>query len=151
MIGEIEATLSARGLAQNTYIVFSSDNGLHMGEHRLMPGKQTAFDTDIRVPLIVVGPNVPAGRSMGELTENIDLCPTFERLAGAPVGANVDGRSLDGAPARAAGAGCGVGRSWSSTTARCSTRATPICPRAGRATPRAMRRCARRRACMWST
>ena len=41
MIGEIEATLRAQGLAQNTYLVFSSDNGLHMGEHRLEPGKLT--------------------------------------------------------------------------------------------------------------
>lgn len=96
MIGEIEATLRAQGLAQNTYLVFSSDNGLHMGEHRLMPGKQTAFDTDIRVPLIVVGPGVPAGGSVSALTENIDLCPTFERLGGAPVGVNVDGHSLAG-------------------------------------------------------
>ena len=96
MIALIEARLAERGLARNTYIVFSSDNGLHMGQHRLMPGKQTAFDTDIRVPLIVVGPGVPAGRTVGAMSENIDLCPTFERLTGAPVGATVDGRSLVG-------------------------------------------------------
>jgi N-acetylglucosamine-6-sulfatase len=59
-----------------------------------MPGKQTAFDTDIRVPLIVVGPGVPADRTVEAMSENIDLCPTFERLAGAPVGPNVDGHSL---------------------------------------------------------
>lgn len=94
LIAEIEATLVARGVARNTYIVFSSDNGLHMGEHRLMPGKQTAFDTDIHVPLIVLGPGVPAGREVAAMTENIDLCPTFERLGGARVGANVDGHSL---------------------------------------------------------
>ena len=56
LIGKIEATLRARGLAQNTYIVFSSDNGYHMGEHLLNPGKMTAFDSDVRVPLIVAGP-----------------------------------------------------------------------------------------------
>ena len=48
----------------NTYIVFSSDNGYHMGDHRLLPGKMTAFDTDIRVPLVVAGPGVPAGRTV---------------------------------------------------------------------------------------
>jgi N-acetylglucosamine-6-sulfatase len=94
MIALIEAELRARGVAKNTYLVFSSDNGLHMGEHRLMPGKQTAFDTDIRVPLIVVGPGVPQGRTVPEMSENIDLCPTFERLAGVPVGPNLDGHSL---------------------------------------------------------
>jgi arylsulfatase A-like enzyme len=94
MIGRLEAELAARGLARNTYIVFSSDNGLHMGEHRLLPGKLTAFDTDINVPLIVTGPGVPAGRTVSRMTENVDLCPSFEQLAGAPVPASVDGRSL---------------------------------------------------------
>ncbi len=56
MIGKIEQTLSADGLAGSTYLVFSSDNGLHTGEYRLMPGKLTAFDTDIRVPLVATGP-----------------------------------------------------------------------------------------------
>jgi N-acetylglucosamine-6-sulfatase len=94
MIARIETVLKAEGLARNTYIVFSSDNGLHMGEHRLLTGKLTAFDTDIRVPLIVTGPGIAAGRTASELVENVDLCPTFERLAGAPVPAASDGRSL---------------------------------------------------------
>ena len=94
MIGEIEQELTAKGLAQNTYIVFSSDNGLHMGEHRLLAGKLTAFDSDIRVPLIVVGPGVPNGRTVTAMTENIDLCPTFEQLGGARIPSSVDGHSL---------------------------------------------------------
>ena len=94
MIGAIEAELKATGTARDTYIVFSSDNGLHMGEHRLEPGKLTAFDTDIRVPLIVTGPGVPSGRVVDAMTENVDLCPSFEQLGGAPVPASADGRSL---------------------------------------------------------
>jgi len=94
MIGTLENELRARGMARNTYFVFSSDNGFHMGEYTLLSGKQTAFDTDIRVPLIVTGPGVPAGRVAGQLTSNIDLAPTFETLAGLPVPADVDGRSL---------------------------------------------------------
>jgi N-acetylglucosamine-6-sulfatase len=96
LIAGIEDALVARGEARDTYIVFSSDNGLHMGEYRLLPGKQTAFDTDIRVPLIVAGPGVPAGRTVSAMAENIDLCPTFEQLGGARVGAGVDGHSLNG-------------------------------------------------------
>jgi len=92
MIGELEAELRARGLAR----VFSSDNGYHMGEYTLYSGKQTAFDTDIHVPLIVAGPGVPAGRVASQLTSNIDLAPTFETLAGLPVPADVDGHSLAG-------------------------------------------------------
>jgi arylsulfatase A-like enzyme len=94
MIGNIEATLQARGLADNTYIVFSSDNGYHMGEHRLLPGKMTAFDSDIRVPLVVAGPGVTAGASTTRIAQNIDLRPTFDGIAGAPVSRSVDGHSL---------------------------------------------------------
>jgi N-acetylglucosamine-6-sulfatase len=94
MIASIERELRATGVAGNTYIVFSSDNGYHMGEYRLAPGKQTAFDTDINVPLIVSGPNVPAGRTVTDLASNIDLAPTFEQLAGVTIRKTIDGHSL---------------------------------------------------------
>ena len=96
MIGGLENELRAKGLDRNTYFVFSSDNGFHLGEHRLSSGKQTAFETDISVPLIVSGPGVPAGRDVSQLTSSIDLAPTFETLAGLPVPAGVDGHSLAG-------------------------------------------------------
>jgi N-acetylglucosamine-6-sulfatase len=94
MIGELQQAVAAIGAADNTYFVFSSDNGYHMGEYRLMPGKMTAYDTDIHVPLIVTGPGVPPGRTVDEIVQNIDLCPTFAELGFAPTPANVDGRSL---------------------------------------------------------
>lgn len=94
LVEHLRATLQASGVAQDTYLIFSSDNGFHMGEYRLMPGKQTAFDTDIHVPLIVSGPGVPAGRVEDRLASNIDLAPTFETLAGARVPSTVDGVSL---------------------------------------------------------
>ncbi len=94
MIGELQAAVAAIGQEKNTYFIFSSDNGYHMGEHRLMPGKMTAYDTDIHVPLIITGPGVLAGRIVEEITENIDLCPTFTELGGAAAPAAVDGRSL---------------------------------------------------------
>jgi N-acetylglucosamine-6-sulfatase len=94
MIGDLMAVLAASGLDKNTYVIFSSDNGYHMGEHTLMAGKQTAFDTDINVPLIVVGPGVPAGVVDDHIVENIDLCPTFAELGGAPALPTADGHSL---------------------------------------------------------
>jgi N-acetylglucosamine-6-sulfatase len=94
MIGDLQAAVAAIGKERNTYFVFSSDNGLHMGEHRLRPGKMTAFDSDIHVPLIVTGPMVPAGHTVNEVVENIDLCPTFTELTGAATPSNIDGRSL---------------------------------------------------------
>ncbi len=94
MIGQLQAEVRALGVADNTYFVFSSDNGFHLGEHNLRAGKQTAFDTDILVPLIVTGPGVPAGSSVSKLTQNIDLAPTFAELSGAAPAPTVDGHSL---------------------------------------------------------
>jgi arylsulfatase A-like enzyme len=92
MIGRIELTLSADGLSGSTYLVFSSDNGLHTGEYRLMPGKLTAFDTDIRVPLVVTGPGVKPDSTTPKLAENVDLAKTFTALGGAQI--TSDGHSL---------------------------------------------------------
>jgi arylsulfatase A-like enzyme len=92
MIGTIQDALIADGVQGNTYIVFSSDNGLHMGEYRLTPGKMTAFDTDIHVPLIVTGPGVPAGASTDAMAENIDLAKTFAQIGGTDLAS--DGHSL---------------------------------------------------------
>ncbi|HST41008.1 MAG TPA: sulfatase, partial [Conexibacter sp.] len=93
-LGRIRRELRQLGVERNTYVVFSSDNGFHMGQHRLTPGKLTAYDPDIRVPLVVAGPDVPAGTTVEEIAENVDLCPTFGELGGATVPADVDGRSL---------------------------------------------------------
>ena len=94
MVGSIRAQLARLGAAHNTYIVFTSDNGFHTGQRRMRPGKQTFWDHDIRVPLVVVGPGVPASATVSALTANIDLRPTFQELAGATIGARVEGRSL---------------------------------------------------------
>ncbi len=94
MIGELQAAVAAAGQEKNTYFVFSSDNGYHMGEYRLRPGKMTAYDTDIRVPLVVTGPGVPAARTIDAIVENVDLCPTFTELAGTSAPRDVDGSSL---------------------------------------------------------
>lgn len=94
MIGDLQKALAANGADRDTYFVFASDNGFHMGEHRLTNGKQTAFDTDINVPLIVTGPGVAAGRRTDRLVQNTDLRPTFDELGGAEVPDSVDGRSL---------------------------------------------------------
>jgi arylsulfatase A-like enzyme len=79
-------------MLHNTYIVFSSDNGLHTGEYRLMPGKLTAFDTDIHVPLVVAGPGVPAGATTSDMAENVDLAKTFAAIGGTTMPS--DGHSL---------------------------------------------------------
>jgi N-acetylglucosamine-6-sulfatase len=94
MIRRLRAALLATGVARNTYLVFSSDNGFHLGQHRLTDGKRTAFDQDIRVPLIVVGPGVARHRATSSLAGTVDLAPTFENWARLPADRGRDGRSL---------------------------------------------------------
>jgi arylsulfatase A-like enzyme len=94
MIGDLQAAVASIGQQNNTYFVFSSDNGYHMGEFRLTPGKMTAYDSDIKVPLVITGPGVPAGKTVEEIVENIDLNPTFTELGSGTIPANVDGHSL---------------------------------------------------------
>jgi arylsulfatase A-like enzyme len=87
-------TLRQTGQLANTYFVFSSDNGFHLGQFRMPAGKETPYESDIRVPLIVRGPGVPAGATSNFLTGNIDLAPTFAQLAGVATPSFVDGRSF---------------------------------------------------------
>ncbi len=94
MVGRLVDALEETGELDNTYVFFTSDNGWHAGEHRLNTGKWTAYEEDIRVPLIVRGPGVPAGRTLPHLVLNNDLAPTFADLAGADPPGFVDGRSL---------------------------------------------------------
>jgi len=94
MIGHLMETLKESEELDNTYIFFTSDNGYHMGQHRLTAGKWTAYEEDTRVPLIVRGPGVPKGRTLSHLVLNNDLAPTFAKLAEVSVPTFVDGRSL---------------------------------------------------------
>ena len=82
-----------REVPRNTYVVLTSDNGLHVGQHGLGVGKGAAYDSDIRVPLLVVGPGVRPG-VRHQVVSNIDLAPTFEELAGLPPAAYRSGESL---------------------------------------------------------
>jgi arylsulfatase A-like enzyme len=96
MIGAIEHALHKARVAKDTVLVFSSDNGYHMGEYRLHPGKQTAFDTDIRVPLVVAGRGIARGLVNSQVIQNIDLAPTFEAIAGLTPSRDRDGISFAG-------------------------------------------------------
>src|SRR5205823_2332835 len=82
------------GVLDDTYIIFTSDNGFHLGQHRMPAGKQTAYEPDIHLPLLVRGPGVTAGRHVQAITGNIDLAPTIAELGGAKLADSPDGRSL---------------------------------------------------------
>ncbi len=85
--------LAALNLLNNTYVVFTSDNGWFNGEHRLHYSKYLMYEPAIRVPLMIRGPGITPGTS-DELVANVDLAPTFVELAEATAGRVVDGRSV---------------------------------------------------------
>jgi N-acetylglucosamine-6-sulfatase len=88
------AALEKRGLLDRTWIFFTSDHGLFMGEHGFAAGKGEFYEETTRVPLFVRGPGVPAGSGSDALITSTDLGPTFAAIGGAKVPADVDGRSF---------------------------------------------------------
>ena len=83
------------GELDNTYILFTSDNGFHFAEHHLQPPrKSTAYEPDIRIPLLVRGPGIAAGTHRSQMVLNNDFGPTMANLAGVQPTRKVDGRSF---------------------------------------------------------
>ncbi|KAI7494001.1 Arylsulphatase [Hortaea werneckii] len=82
MIDEVFRKLEEADITEETYVFFSTDNGYHIGQHRLQPGKQCAYEEDINVPFIVRGPGVARDHRTDVVSTHTDLAPTFLRLAG---------------------------------------------------------------------
>ncbi|MBI4625625.1 MAG: sulfatase [Verrucomicrobia bacterium] len=92
-LGRLLKALDDLGLANDTVVVFTSDNGYYHGEHGL-GDKRSAYDESLRIPLLVRYPRlVPKGRTLDEMALNIDLAPTFLDLAGVAVPRAMQGRS----------------------------------------------------------
>ncbi|KAI9150847.1 Arylsulfatase [Paramyrothecium foliicola] len=68
-------------LLDNTYVMYTTDNGFHIGQHCLPPGKECGFEEDINISLVVTGPIVPAGVETNVVTTHTDLLPTILKLA----------------------------------------------------------------------
>lgn len=95
LLGTVTEAVEQAGELENTYVVFTSDNGFHYGQHRFGLGKWMPYEEDIRVPLLVSGPGVPAGEARSGFALNTDLAPTFAGWAGVETPGSVDGRSLE--------------------------------------------------------
>lgn len=76
---------------ENTYFIYTSDNGYHMGQHRLPPGKTCNIEEDINVPFIVRGPGVVANKEVSFPTSHTDIVPTIFKIAGIPLHEDFDG------------------------------------------------------------
>ncbi|KAI9277066.1 alkaline-phosphatase-like protein [Phascolomyces articulosus] len=81
MVGSLFQELEAQGKLDNTYVVYSSDNGYHLGQHRAYAGKMMNIEEDINVPLIVRGPGVDRGKTSDVVGAFHDFAPTFLALA----------------------------------------------------------------------
>ena len=92
-VGRVIAALAKAGRLDRTIIVFAGDNGLALGSHGLM-GKQSAYEHSLRVPMIIAGPGLAAGRKHEGLVAIHDIMPTLLDLAGIAIPEGVDGRSL---------------------------------------------------------
>lgn len=95
-VGRMMAELQKRGLATNTVIIYTSDNGYFLGDRELSD-KFYMYEEGLRDPLIIFDPRQPAdhrGRKESAMSLNIDFAPTMLALAGVPAPARMQGRSL---------------------------------------------------------
>ncbi len=92
-IGRVLEALDKSGQSENTWIFFSADHGLAVGQHGLI-GKQNLFDHSIRTPFIVAGPGVPFGARTNEPIYYQDVMPTTLELAGVKKPEHVQFQSL---------------------------------------------------------
>jgi len=93
-IGRILQALDDNGLRENTIVIYTSDHGLSVGQHGLM-GKQNLYDHSMRIPMIIRGAGIEAGRQTDALVYLLDLFPTLCERAGIPIPPSCDGHSLN--------------------------------------------------------
>lgn len=95
-VEDILKVLSELGVADETIVVYTADNGFAWGEH-WHTHKNCTYEECIRVPLVVLDPRAPGGpRTVVDFTMNVDLAPTFAAWTGAEVKGKIDGMSLAG-------------------------------------------------------
>ncbi|MFB2119554.1 sulfatase-like hydrolase/transferase [Parapedobacter sp. 2B3] len=92
-VGRIMAALEKAGLRENTLVVFAGDNGLAVGQHGLL-GKQNLYEHSIRVPMIFVGPGIPANVQTDAFAYLSDIAPTIYDLLAIPAPSSVEAKSL---------------------------------------------------------
>lgn len=95
-IGQIVELLEEKGELDNTYIIYTSDNGFQYGQHRLPADKRNLYENDIRVPFIITGPGIPRNITTDRPVMNIDIAPSIYQLVTGDedLPSNMDGSSF---------------------------------------------------------
>ena len=94
LVDNLITRLEQSGKINNTFIIYTSDNGFHISQHRLPPGKTCGFEEDIRVPFMIRGPGIPENHVDETITTHIDIAPTLFDLAGLPLRTDFDGTPM---------------------------------------------------------
>jgi arylsulfatase A-like enzyme len=94
LVGAVMDKAEQLGILDNTYFIYSSDNGYSVGEHRRQPGKTTGYEEDIRVPLYIRGPGINGGSKQDAVYSNIDLTASIVEKAQAQPSYDLDGRVM---------------------------------------------------------
>lgn len=95
LVDDLFQVLKDKDIVDDTYVVFTSDNGFHLGQFRLPGGKWQAYEDDIRLPMMIRGPGIQPDTTSTMLATHVDLMPTLLGLAGRTnIPATMDGRNL---------------------------------------------------------
>jgi arylsulfatase A-like enzyme len=95
LVKDVVSRLKKYNLLENTYIFYTSDNGFHIGQHRMVPGKGCPYEEDVNVPMIVRGPQVPRGEKVDSVTSHTDVVPILFDLASIELREDFDGLAAD--------------------------------------------------------
>ncbi|XP_073948236.1 N-acetylglucosamine-6-sulfatase-like [Choristoneura fumiferana] len=95
MVADVMAMLEKNNVMKDTYVIYTSDNGYHVGQFSQVYDKRQPYESDIRVPLLIKGPGIKENVTSNQPVLNIDLAPTILALAGVNVSVGMDGRALD--------------------------------------------------------
>jgi arylsulfatase A-like enzyme len=86
--------LESYGVLENTYILYTTDNGYHIGQRRLQPGKECGYQEDVNIPFIIRGPGIAKNYTSDLVTTHTDLAPTILELIGAKPRPDFDGLAI---------------------------------------------------------
>ncbi|KAM7347731.1 N-acetylglucosamine-6-sulfatase-like isoform 2-T2 [Cochliomyia hominivorax] len=95
LVADVISNLKNKGQLDNTYIIYTSDNGYHIGQFAQPFDKRQPYETDIRVPLLIRGPNIPKGVKITAPTALIDIFPTILEWLNLPSNRLMDGQSIN--------------------------------------------------------